>query len=122
MVAGGSFYLHFRWPNIWQLHLAEGARIFVAFSPVDENHTVLYARFYQKFVRVPLLRSIVNYFGNVSSKVILKQDKRVVVTQVPKKTWLNMGENLFQADLPIVYYRRTREELKAANPPPSNFA
>lgn len=48
---------------------------------------------------------------NFGDTVILGQDKRVVLTQQPKKTALDMGEKLFQADRPIVAYRQRRKEL-----------
>ncbi len=35
----------------------------------------------------------------------------MVVTQLPKRTTLKMGEKLIQGDFPIVAYRRRREEL-----------
>ena len=43
--------------------------------------------------------------------IIAHQDRRVVVTQLPKRTTLKMGEKLIQGDFPIVAYRRRREEL-----------
>ena len=49
--------------------------------------------------------------SNLGKRVILGQDKRVVLTQQPKKTDMDMGEKLFQADRPIVPYRQRRKEL-----------
>jgi len=51
-----------------------------------------------------------------NQKKILRQDKRVVITQQPKKTSYKMGENLIQGDIPILIYRRHRQELIDANP------
>jgi phenylpropionate dioxygenase-like ring-hydroxylating dioxygenase large terminal subunit len=104
--------LHFYFPSIWQNLISEKVRVFLAFVPVDEDNTVIYARYYQKIVRIPLLRSLVNWLGIVFSRVILNQDKRVVITQRPKKSDLIMGENLVAGDLPIIEYRKYREELK----------
>jgi hypothetical protein len=42
------------------------------------------------------------------NRVILHQDRRVVETQIPKKTMLKMNENLVQGDLPIIQYRKRR--------------
>jgi hypothetical protein len=72
-------------------------------------------RFYQKFLRVPLLKSFVNWLANRFNLKILHQDRRVVLTQQPTKTRLKMGENLFQGDRPIVFYRKRREELLSEN-------
>ena len=83
----------------------------VAFSPIDNENTVLYVRMYQRVVRVPILRELFNFISLLGNRVIVRQDRRVVVTQQPKRTELKMGERLFQADRPIVMYRRRREEL-----------
>jgi hypothetical protein len=72
-------------------------------------------RFYQKFLRIPVLKSFINWLANKFNIIILHQDRNVVLTQHPIKTQLKMRENLFQGDNPIVYYRRRREELKAKN-------
>jgi phenylpropionate dioxygenase-like ring-hydroxylating dioxygenase large terminal subunit len=108
----GQFHLQFRMPHIWQNWIAEGLRVFIAFVPVDEENTLLYLRFYQKFLRLPVLRGLMNLVGKLQSIVIARQDKRVVLTQIPKRTELKMGENLIQGDLPILEYRRRRAEMK----------
>jgi hypothetical protein len=43
--------------------------------------------------------------------LIAHQDRRVVVTQRPKASRLQIGEQLIQADRPIIEYRRRRQEL-----------
>jgi len=40
----------------------------------------------------------------------------VVVTQTPKRSYLQMGEKLIQGDSPIIAYRRRREELIRESP------
>lgn len=107
-----KFHLAFRFPHLWQLHLAEKARVFIAFVPIDEENTLFYMRFYQKLVRIPILRNFVNWLSNIFNKKILHQDRRVVITQQPIKTTLKMSEKLIQGDNPIVFYRKRREELK----------
>jgi phenylpropionate dioxygenase-like ring-hydroxylating dioxygenase large terminal subunit len=102
----------FKFPHIWRLAPFPLLRIFLAFVPVDEENSILYLRVYQKIVRIPILREIIDFFSLRSGKKILRQDKRVVITQHPKKTKLKMGEQLVQGDLPLVIYRRRRMELK----------
>ena len=109
------FHLHFKFPHIWQNYLGKKVRIFIAFVPIDENHTKFYMRFYQKFLRIPLLKSLVNWLANIFNKKILHQDRDVVITQQPIKTKLKMGEKLIQGDNPIIFYRRRREELLNEN-------
>jgi len=106
----------FKFPNVWRLAPTPKMNIFLAFVPEDEENTVMYMRFYQGFVKIPLLSHLINAIGVYYSKKILSQDKRVVITQQPKKSSYKMGENLFQGDYPIVIYRRRRQELIDANP------
>jgi phenylpropionate dioxygenase-like ring-hydroxylating dioxygenase large terminal subunit len=103
--------LHLHFPNVWQNRLQEDMRVFVAFAPIDEANTMLYVRFYQRFLRVPSLDRLFCHLSNLGNRIIVGQDKRVVITQQPKKTALAMGERLFQADRPIVAYRQRRKEL-----------
>ncbi len=103
--------LHFHFPNLWQNRLGENVKVLLAFVPIDEENTRLYLRFYGRFLRVPVLDRLLCHLSNLGNRIILGQDKRVVLTQEPKKTWLDMGEKLFQADRPIVAYRHRRKEL-----------
>lgn len=103
--------LHFHFPNVWQNRLQDNVRVFAAFAPIDEANTMLYLRFYQRFLRVPVLDKLFCHLSNLGNRIIVRQDKRVVTTQEPKKSALAMGEKLFQADSPIVAYRRRRDEL-----------
>jgi hypothetical protein len=45
------------------------------------------------------------------NRFVAHQDRRVVETQVPKPSALQMGEQLVQGDRPVVEYRRRRHEL-----------
>jgi phenylpropionate dioxygenase-like ring-hydroxylating dioxygenase large terminal subunit len=105
------FHLQFHYPNIWQNHISDKIKAFAAFVPVDEENTIVYIRYYQKLVKIPLLKELFNYIGKVSSIVILRQDKRIVITQLPKKSALKMNEILIMGDKPIIEYRKHREEL-----------
>jgi phenylpropionate dioxygenase-like ring-hydroxylating dioxygenase large terminal subunit len=109
------FHLEFVFPNLWQNHLSDSARIVVAFVPVDIEHTILYLRFYQSSVRIPLLRDVFNALAMPFNRLIAHQDRRVVQTQVPKPSGLSTGEKLIQGDRPIAEYRRRRQELIEAS-------
>jgi len=111
----GPFHLEFQFPNLWQNYLNEQARIVVAFVPVDDAHTLMYLRFYQKFLRWPLLRQAFNGLAAPSNLYILHQDRRVVTTQLPLRSDLRMGEQLIQGDRPILAYRRRQALIDAAN-------
>jgi phenylpropionate dioxygenase-like ring-hydroxylating dioxygenase large terminal subunit len=105
------FHLQFHYPNIWQNYISDTIRAFAAFVPVDEENTIIYIRYYQKLVKIPVLKELINYFGKVFSVIILRQDKRVVITQLPKKSELVMDERLIMGDKPIIEYRKHRQEL-----------
>ena len=109
------FHLLFHFPNIWQNFISDKIRALAAFVPVDEENTIIYIRYYQNMIRIPLLRELITFIGKISSIIILKQDKRVVMTQKPKKSELRMGEMLIMGDNPILEYRKYRQELLDRN-------
>ena len=113
-VGNREFWLEFVFPNLWQNHISEDVRVVAAFAPVDEENTILYLRFYQKFMRIPLIRDVFNWLSMWFNLVIAHQDRRVVITQQPKPSRLRGGEQLIPGDSPIVAYRRRREELQEA--------
>lgn len=107
------FSLQLLMPNIWQNRISPKLRIMAAFAPVDEENTVIYLRFYHSFMKAPVLKQIMNGLGNAVNRLVLHQDRRVVLTQLPKKSALTMGENLVQGDLPIIEYRKMRLQLQS---------
>ena len=106
------FSLQFQMPNTWQNRISDKVRIFAAFVPIDEENTRIYLRFYQSFAKLPVIKQIVNKISSLSNKLILHQDRDVVLPERPIKTELKMGENLIQGDLPIIEYRKRRSLLK----------
>ena len=107
-------YLQFLFPNVWHNWISDDMRVTVAFAPIDNDNTLMYVRWYQRIVRWPVARHIFNWLGALGNLVVERQDRRVVQTQRPKASSLRMGEKLIQGDLPIIEYRRRREELIAA--------
>ncbi len=106
-----TFHLEFIFPNLWQNFISEQLRVVAAFVPVDEENTLLYLRQYQKFVKTPGLRTVINKLSMPFNVIVAHQDRRVVVTQQPKATSLRMGEKLIPSDGPIIEYRRHRQML-----------
>lgn len=113
----GSQHLEFLFPNLWQNYISEKVRIVAAFVPVDDAHTILYLRFYQNFMRVPVLGQLIASLAMPSNVYIAHEDRRVVITQQPKASGLKIGEVLIQGDLPIIEYRRKRAALQKAGEP-----
>ncbi|MBN1484520.1 MAG: aromatic ring-hydroxylating dioxygenase subunit alpha [Chloroflexia bacterium] len=111
-LSDSQVYLDFIFPNLWQNHISDDVRVLAAFVPVDEEHTLLYLRFYQRFLSVPLLGGLVARLAMPFNRLVAHQDRRVVQTQMPKASALRMGEQLVQGDRPIVAYRQRRQELQ----------
>jgi len=112
--AATSVHLEFIMPNLWQNYISPDVRIVAAFVPVDEGHTLLYLRFYQRFMRVPVLGKLIARLAMPVNVYIAHEDRRVVVTHRPAISGLKIGEALIQGDLPIIEYRRKREEWQRA--------
>jgi phenylpropionate dioxygenase-like ring-hydroxylating dioxygenase large terminal subunit len=110
---GRDFKLECIVPNLWQNYISKKLRIVAAFVPVDNDHTLLYLRTYQKISRLPVLRWLIGKAFCRSNRVIAHQDRRVVQTQTPRPSRLRGGEQLIQGDLPIIEYRKKRAELLA---------
>lgn len=107
----GQFHLQFIFPNLWQNYISDKLRIFISFTPIDEENTILYLRMYQKIMVFPVLKKLVNFLMMKYNLIILNQDKRVVLTQLPKKSELKMGEQLVTGDMPIIKYRQIRQQM-----------
>lgn len=106
------FQLQFQMPNTWQNIISDQVSIFAAFVPIDDHHTEIIIRMYQKYIKIPVIGKIIGYISNYFNKIILHQDRDVVVTQLPDHSDLRMNEQLIPGDLPIIEYRKNRDALK----------
>lgn len=111
----GKTYLKFKFPNVWMNHVSDKIRIMIYFAPIDDENTILYIRFYSKIAKHRTLNRIIAFLGKYANRIIERQDKRVVITQEPKMSHYKSNEKLLSGDLPIVVYRRHRDELKSVN-------
>jgi phenylpropionate dioxygenase-like ring-hydroxylating dioxygenase large terminal subunit len=103
-------FLQFRYPNVWHNWIGDSVRVMIAFAPIDDENTLMYLRYYHT-VKTPVLRQVTGFFGGIANLVIERQDKRVVITQQPKRADLDIGEVLIQGDGPIITYRKIRRAL-----------
>lgn len=87
------FKLQFHFPNIWQNFISDKIRAFAAFVPVDDENSIIYIRYYQKMIKLPLLKQLMNFIGKISSLIILRQDKRVVQLHLPKNRLCKWTKN-----------------------------
>ena len=116
-----GFKLEFIFPNLWENHIGTDVRLVGAFVPVDEDNTLLYLRFYQRFLKVPLLRDLVALAGMPFNLYVAHQDRVIVETHQPQRPGLHIGEKPIPGDRPIVEYRRRREALIAATREPKSL-
>lgn len=108
----GKTYLKFRFPNLWVNHISDDMKVMIYFAPVDDANTILYIRYYSAVAPFRLANQAIAFLGKFGNRTIERQDKRVVVTQLPKKSEYHSGENLFPGDGPIIQYRKIRQTLK----------
>ena len=104
--------LTFKYPNLWLNHVSDKIQILAFFIPVDEERSIIALRFYNKITGFKLVDKVIAWFGSRANRVVERQDKRVVETQLPKKTGLGIGEKLVAADKPIMEYRMRRGKLQ----------
>ena len=107
-----STNLTFKFPNMWLNHVTDKIMILAYFIPVDEEHSIISLRFYNKITGMKPIDKLIARLGSIANKVVERQDKGIVETQLPKASELYMKENLVAADLPILEYRRKRHELQ----------
>jgi len=110
-------YLKFMFPNLWMNHISEKLKVIIYFAPVDDENTILYIRFYDKFAKSPVLNRLIAQVGKFMNRAVERQDKRVVVTQKPKASAYRSDEKLLMGDGPIIQYRRKRDALKTQAKP-----
>ena len=97
---------------MWVNFITDKVKILALFVPVDEENTILIIRLYNRLTGIKVIDGFIAWASKLFNLIVERQDRRVVITQRPKTTKLKMGENLVQGDLPIIEYRRRREELK----------
>jgi len=105
-------HIEFIFPNLWQNYLSPKIRIVAAFVPVDNENTLMYIRFYQSLIRIPILRRILTGLFMPYNLRIAHEDRRVVTTHKPAISSFKSDENLIQGDKPIIEYRKRRDELQ----------
>ncbi len=105
-----SYHLKFIMPNLWQNYISDDVRVMIAFVPVDDENTLIYLRFYQKFLKLPIIRTIVNRLAMVFNNRVLAEDYRIIRHELPRVSY-EAQENLIPGDLTVGQYRRKYFEL-----------
>lgn len=115
IITDDFYHLQFIMPNLWQNYISDDIRVVIAFVPVDEMNTLIYLRFYQRFMRVPVIKSLVNRLAMVFNNRVLAEDYNLIKNQLPRVSFEASNEQLIQGDLPIGEYRRRYRELLQVN-------
>lgn len=111
--AGTAPRLQFLFPGTWLLSVSPSIRNFIAFVPVDEHRVRYYLRFYHR-LRLPLLAGAFEAVMGWTNRLVLDQDRRVVITQTPANSLDAADDRFIEADRAILQFRRQLERLLRA--------
>jgi phenylpropionate dioxygenase-like ring-hydroxylating dioxygenase large terminal subunit len=112
--------LDFQFPGIWLLNITPRLQNFIAFVPINERTTRYYLRSYRPGGKSWLLRPLDSVMS-VANRVILNQDRRVVVTQTPRDSSDAREDRLLSTDRGIIQFRRLHAQLLAGEAAPESL-
>lgn len=103
----GESYVEFRLPNVWQNRIAPSFALTLCFVPVDDGHTELILRTHARstVARLPVAGPLFMWLSTLLNRVILGQDRHVVLTQAPLDAMLATDEILVGSDRAIRWFR-----------------
>ena len=102
--------LDLRFPGCWLLEISPTFKNFLAFVPVNDHCTRYYLRSYFRFGPKWLAKPL-GWLMSLSNRLILNQDRRVVVTQTPAASSDAQGDQLIAADRAVAQFRRFHARL-----------
>jgi len=100
----------FHYPNVWVNHINPDLFIVVGAAPIAEDRTELYVRFQHRMVTLPGLRELMSFIGSRMSWLVVRQDKPVVLSQLPIDANDARGDKLVASDGPVAEFRRMRRK------------
>ena len=114
---GYPFSTFVRFPNLLRLDLAPGLILFSVGTPIDDEHTWIFARYYQTWIQNRLfswLGWLISWIALwIEFRIVQPQDKRMLFNMTPKI--LNLGDNILtkqEKGLAIWMRRRHRAIAK----------
>jgi phenylpropionate dioxygenase-like ring-hydroxylating dioxygenase large terminal subunit len=115
--AGGQRAMPFRadalLPCLSFIELTPKLRLVAASTPVDEQHTWVWFRYYQDYTQLPGLQKLAAWIAvQLELRVVQAQDWRIFAT-LPGGTIDEAPHHFVHADLGIALYRRRRAEILA---------
>lgn len=103
--AGQPPRIRFLFPGTWLLQISPSIRNFVAFVPVNEHTTRYYLRFYHR-LRLPWIAPLFETAMGWVNRLVLEQDRGVVVTQTPANGLAALSDTYIEADRAIIEFRK----------------
>jgi phenylpropionate dioxygenase-like ring-hydroxylating dioxygenase large terminal subunit len=97
--------LHLIYPGIWKLNINANVKNFIAFVPIDEGRMLYYLRIYLPS-RWGVLGWLFDRFTGWGNRLVLRQDRRVVMSQTPQNSLDAREDHLVGADRAIIEYRK----------------
>ena len=64
---------------------------------------------YPKITGIRSIGKAIAWLGSRANKIIERQDKRIIIAQIPKASSLRMRETLVAADMSIIEYKQKRK-------------
>lgn len=103
----GEGSIEFRLPNVWQNRISPTFALSLCFVPVDDGHTELILRTHLRsaVARTPVVGSLLLWLSSLLNRIILAQDRHVVLTQSPLDARLATDEALVGSDRAIRWFR-----------------
>jgi phenylpropionate dioxygenase-like ring-hydroxylating dioxygenase large terminal subunit len=102
--------LQFLFPGIWMLNLSPNLKNVLAFVPVNDQKPLYYLRVYHR-IHIPLIANLFEWLMNLSNRIILNQDKTVVLAQTPCNSSDAILDTFIGADFAIIQFRRIYADL-----------
>jgi len=103
--AGRQPSLHLIYPGIWKLNISASFQNLIAFVPIEEGRMLYYLRSYLPS-RWGVLGWLFHRITRWSNRLVLRQDRRVVITQTPQNSLDSRDDHLLGADRAIIEYRK----------------
>jgi len=117
-----TFTMEFKPPNVMHVQLTKKIHLMQVATPIDDESTWMWVRYYQGFVQRPVVGRIVSRLLLTGDWKIAQemQDIPIFVTQRPAIPGLDLGYKFIQADRGIALFFNQRKRLmkQAEHPMP----
>lgn len=110
------FKLNMRFPNLTCIQLLPQVHFITAATPIDENHSWVFIRYYQNYIRDPFLGYLLAWvlLRFEVNLVQMQQDIPILKSLHPQKPELE-AFNLVSADRAIAHYYQLRDKFLKEN-------